>query len=56
MSEEERRAILEKLQQTTAEAKKLTQEEARQKLVAEGFTDQSGKLSTDYGGQAHTVR
>jgi hypothetical protein len=55
MSEDERRALLEKMQQTIAEAKTLTKEQARERLAAEGFTDQAGKLSPDYGGKARSM-
>lgn len=56
MSEDERQALLAKMQRTIVEAKKLTKRQARLRLAAEGFTDESGKLSANYGGQAQVSR
>lgn len=50
MSEEERRALLEKMQAAAEEAKNLTKEEATRLLIQEGFLDANGKLSPSYGG------
>ncbi len=52
MSDEERRAILERMQTSIAEAATLTQDEARRRLAAEGFCDERGRLSPAYGGKA----
>lgn len=51
MSDEERRALLEKVNASIEEVKSLTQEEARQRLAAEGFCDDHGELSPEYGGE-----
>ena len=50
MSEEERRALLAKMQASAEAAKSLTKEEATRRLIADGFLDASGKLSPSYGG------
>jgi hypothetical protein len=50
MSEEERRAILERLEASIIEAQTLTQDEARRRLAAEGFCDEKGRLRPAYGG------
>lgn len=50
MSEEERRALLERMQASIEEAKKLSPEEATERLVAEGLCDAEGNLDPSYGG------
>lgn len=56
MSEEERRALLAKMQASVEEAKNLTQEQARQRLASEGFCDDRGDLSPSYGGEPKGTR
>lgn len=50
MSEEERRALLEKMQAAAQEAKTLSKEEATKRLIDEGFLTRQGTLSPSYGG------
>ncbi len=52
MSDDERRAILERMTTSIVEAATLTQDEARKRLAAEGFCDEKGRLSPAYGGKA----
>lgn len=52
MSDEERQAILDKLRASAEEAKRMTPEEARGRLQAEGFCDDRGRLTQAYGGRA----
>lgn len=51
MSDDERQALLAKMQASIEEAKRLTQEQARHRLAAEGFCDEKGELSPSYGGE-----
>lgn len=52
MSEEERRALLAKMEASSEEAKSLTQEQARKRLSQEGYIDAKGELRPEYGGPA----
>ena len=52
MSDEEREALLKKIQASTEEARKMTREEARKRLQTEGYCDERGRLTADYGGKA----
>jgi hypothetical protein len=51
MSEEERRALLAKMEASIEEAKILTPEEAKGRLIAEGLLNDEGKLAAEYGGE-----
>jgi hypothetical protein len=51
MSDDERQAILRRMRDAIAEAETLTSEQARQRLAAEGFCDDHGRLSPAYGGK-----
>lgn len=51
MSEEERRKLLRRIEQSIEAARDLTPEEARRKLSSEGFCDDQGQLAVAYGGQ-----
>jgi hypothetical protein len=51
MTDTERKALLEKLEASTKAARSMPSEEARRRLIDEGFCDKSGRLSTRYGGR-----
>jgi len=50
MSEEERKALLERIQASTEAARRMTPDQARQRLQQEGFCDENGRLLPAYGG------
>ncbi len=52
MTDAERKALLGKIAASTKAAKSMSQEEARQRLIKEGFVDKRGRLSPQYGGRA----
>jgi len=52
MSETERNKLLEMLRKATEKTKKLSQGEAMQKLVDEGYYTVDGKLTAKYGGKS----
>jgi hypothetical protein len=56
MTDAERKALLEKMQASVKEAKKMTPEQARRRLASEGFCDESGRLSRQYGGKVAARR
>lgn len=50
MTDEERKALLEKMRVAAEEAKKMTPEQARSALIKGGFLTEDGQLSPEYGG------
>jgi hypothetical protein len=50
MTKDERRSLLAKLEASRIAASKMTPQEARAKLVAEGLLDCDGNLRPEYGG------
>jgi hypothetical protein len=50
VTDEERQALLAKLEANRIAASKMTPQEARAKLIAEGLLDCDGNLRPEYGG------
>ncbi|MGH7022102.1 MAG: hypothetical protein ACREEB_00775 [Caulobacteraceae bacterium] len=51
MTDNERKQLLAKIEKETKQAKSLTREEARRRLIDGGFLTEDGQLSARYGGK-----
>lgn len=51
MTDTERKAILAQLEKAHAKTKVMSAEQARKRLVDEGFYNENGRLSVHYGGK-----
>jgi hypothetical protein len=51
MTETERRALLERVKESTRAAKLMSSEEATRRLIDEGFLDRKGRVSPKYAGK-----
>jgi hypothetical protein len=56
MLEEERQALLQKINASTEEARQMTRDEATKRLHSEGFCDERGRLASAYGGKITNSR
>ena len=51
MTDDERKAILATLEKVREKTKNMSPEQARRRLVDEGFYDEAGRLTVRYGGK-----
>ena len=51
MNDAERKIILARMKKAQAQTKIMSRDEARKRLVDEGFYDEHGRLSAHYGGK-----
>jgi hypothetical protein len=51
VTDTDRKAIMDRLQASIAETRSMTREQARARLVAEGYLTSAGELHANYGGK-----
>jgi hypothetical protein len=51
MTDDERKSILATIAKAREKTQKMSQEQARKRLVDEGLYDENGRLSVQYGGK-----
>jgi hypothetical protein len=53
MTESERKLALERIARAREATRTMSREQARRRLVEEGFYNENGRLSVNYGGKAY---